>query len=174
MNYFYYICGPSSFLPIACSYFLVLNTLTRTQAPSRRHRCGSAIPSPPAPSCRQAIPKLELEARHLRNGDLYSHREDLEHAFYCVINGRFFSTFFALPPVGLFSCSPLRCTQEARVTLGASVGPGRGRSHVLWRFKVAKLANNNGIPFRQPRAKQAHRNPKQFYGFKRKGAPPNL
>ena len=39
-------------------------------------------PALPAPSCFLAVPKLEFEARHLpRNGDLCSHRDNLEQVF---------------------------------------------------------------------------------------------
>ena len=48
------------------SYQLVLKILSRIQPPSPRHRCGSVIPSPPAPAYFLAVPKVELEARHPR------------------------------------------------------------------------------------------------------------
>ena len=82
LNSIYSICCPCSFPLIACSYVIVFESLSRIYAPTPRHRCGSVIPSPPAPSCFLAVPKLELEARHPpRNGNLCSHPDNLEQAF---------------------------------------------------------------------------------------------
>ena len=83
LNSMYSICCFCSFLLILCSYFLALKILSRIQARSPRHRCGSVMPSPPGSSYFLAVPKLELESRHIpRNGNLCGHREDLEQALF--------------------------------------------------------------------------------------------
>ena len=81
LNSIYSICCPWSFPLIACSYLLVLKILSRIQAPSPRHQCGSVIPSPPAPYFLE-VPTLQFKTRHPpRNGGLCSPRDDLEQAF---------------------------------------------------------------------------------------------
>ena len=63
----------------------------------------------------------------------------------------------SLAPAGLFSRSRLRGTQGARLyntRYGASLGPGRAPSRVLWAFEVAAswLFSRNRVPPRQSQA----------------------
>ena len=62
--------------------FLDSEILSRVEATSPHHRCGSVIPSPPDSSCFLAVPKLQPEVRHRpRNGDLCRHKDGLEKEF---------------------------------------------------------------------------------------------
>lgn len=77
--WFCFCCFCSLFPLITHSYFLT-HILSRIQAKSVHHLCGSI--TPPAYSCFLAGPKLELEARRPpRSGDLCSHRDALEQKF---------------------------------------------------------------------------------------------
>ena len=80
--------------------------------------------------------------------------------FFCT------STFFALPPPGLFSCSRLRGTQGARVNTAVQVWAlAEVRGTCSWGSKSRKVASIHWIRFRPPRANQAHGTPKHFFEF---------
>ena len=63
------------------------------------------------------------------------------------------STFFALPPAGLFRCARLRGTQEAQVNTAIQVRAlAEVRGTCSEGSKSRNLANNRGIHFRPPGA----------------------
>ena len=67
--------------------------------------------------------------------------------FFCT------SAFFALPPAGLFSCSRLRGTQEARMNTAVQVWAlAKVRGTCAGGSKSRKVASNHGIRFRPLRA----------------------